>query len=292
MHCREQLIEIDSTRLDMPLLMSAGCHSIDAAIPSEERQTSAFHITYVSRQSATWLLDSQKRLVIQAGQIGIIQPQSIHQGEWAVDHPNFHFWFYFHPQAAISERHTPFSRDWLDAAHHRLLLLGNQVTKAPPAYAGLCEKFYQHLKQASDLDYLWLRSLISQIFLLSLDAFQNLKPSQSTEIDEILRVLEDRLLDWPKVAALADYFAMDETQFQRLFKKATGMSPWNYIIRARCHLACTLLRQKNSSITHIAHELGFSSSQHFSTVFRRFVGHTPGMFRTLHASEHGSSLHH
>jgi len=278
----DRLLRIDKGRLDMPLVESAGWHDIVRAIPSVSRQTRAFHVTYVARQEATWLIDNEQRLFIQAGQLALIPPHSLHQGAWAVDHPNQHFWFYFQTDAPDATRHTPFDAAWLQKVSSALHRSGPRVVKAPSGFDKLAADFLQRLPDAQEHDYLWLRSLIAQIFLATVEAFTEISTRAPSEMQEILRVVETRLLEWPQVAAVAEFFAMEPSQFQRLFKKATGMSPWNYILRARCRQGCEQLQRSSTSVTNIAHALGFSSSQHFSTVFRRLTGHTPLEFRRLH----------
>lgn len=278
----DRLLSIDSERLDMPLLESGGWHDIETAIPSISRETAAFHVTYVSRQEATWLIDREQRLFIQAGQLALIQPHSRHQGAWAVDHPNQHFWFHFQPGAPDAMRHTPFDPEWLQNISERLRHIGHVVMQAPPGFDTLCANFLHRLQSPDEHHVLWLRSLVVQIFLGSVEALLTDHATKPSEMQEILRVVESRLLEWPQVGALAEFFAMEPSQFQRLFRKATGMSPWNYILRARCRYGCDQLRYSRTSITSLAHALGFSSSQHFSTVFRRLTGHTPGEFRRLY----------
>jgi hypothetical protein len=60
---RDILLTVNTERIDMPLLESAGWHGIRAAIPSINRSTSAFHITYVSEQEATWRVGDGDKLV-------------------------------------------------------------------------------------------------------------------------------------------------------------------------------------------------------------------------------------
>lgn len=278
----DRLLSIDRARLDMPLVESAGWHDIIRAIPSVSRATTAFHVTYVARQEATWLIDNEQRLFIQAGQLALIPPHSLHQGAWAVDHPNQHFWFYFQTDVPDATRHSPFDAEWLQKVSSALHRLGPGVVQAPSGFDKLAADFLLRLPGTQDHDYLWLRSLIAQIFLATVEAFTEISERSPSEMQEILRVVEARLLEWPQVAAVAEFFAMEPSQFQRLFKKATGMSPWNYILRARCRQGCEQLQHSSTSVTTIAHALGFSSSQHFSTVFRRLTGHTPLEFRRLY----------
>lgn len=64
------------------------------------------------------------------------------------------------------------------------------------------------------------------------------------------------------------------------FKEQTGMTPNDYLLRGKVKGAANLLRSNPSlSITTIAHEMGFSSSQYFATVFRRYLGISPTEYR-------------
>jgi len=59
------------------------------------------------------------------------------------------------------------------------------------------------------------------------------------------------------------------------FRLAFGQPPLRYLQQVRIERARQLLHATGMSITQIAGELGYSSSQHFSTVFRQFTGQTP-----------------
>ena len=56
------------------------------------------------------------------------------------------------------------------------------------------------------------------------------------------------------------------------FREELGMPPHEYILRRRIDRAATLLADKttNRSVTEVAYDLGFSSSQYFATVFQTF----------------------
>jgi AraC-like DNA-binding protein len=65
----------------------------------------------------------------------------------------------------------------------------------------------------------------------------------------------------------------------RLFKAQMGVSPRAYRIQKRVGIAQKLLLNSQDDITTIAMQLGYSSSQHFATEFRRITGLTPTSFR-------------
>lgn len=67
--------------------------------------------------------------------------------------------------------------------------------------------------------------------------------------------------------------------FLRMFKAEWGISPHAWRIRKRVGMAKEMLSNSKEEIAHVAMQLGYSSSQHFATEFRRITGTTPSAFR-------------
>ena len=65
------------------------------------------------------------------------------------------------------------------------------------------------------------------------------------------------------------------SHFKAKFRKQVGMPPSEYRLRQRTERARRLLADTSMSVTEIAFELGFSSSQHFARTFRRFTNLCP-----------------
>ncbi|MHB9131331.1 MAG: helix-turn-helix transcriptional regulator [Armatimonadota bacterium] len=68
-------------------------------------------------------------------------------------------------------------------------------------------------------------------------------------------------------------------QLARHFQTVYGQTPKQYQLQCRIHEAQRLLQTTRLSITTIAAELGFASSQHFALVFKRSTGICPSMYR-------------
>ncbi len=68
-------------------------------------------------------------------------------------------------------------------------------------------------------------------------------------------------------------------QLSRRFRAATGCGPKAFLTRLRIREAERLLTGTDLDILSIALELGFPSSQHFATVFKRHTGRRPGALR-------------
>lgn len=74
---------------------------------------------------------------------------------------------------------------------------------------------------------------------------------------------------------LAKSVQMSPHYFSRLFKKTTGITPHQYVIRCRVDRAKNLLKQGKLSIAEIATEVGFVDQSHLHRHFKRLVGVTP-----------------
>jgi len=101
-------------------------------------------------------------------------------------------------------------------------------------------------------------------------------PKTFTKLDEALR--QDIAHQWT-VDEMAALVGLGNTLFNEKVKSYTGFSPLNYLISIRITEAIKLLKKRNISITDIALDTGFYSSQHFSTTFKKLTGFTPGEFR-------------
>jgi AraC-like DNA-binding protein len=79
--------------------------------------------------------------------------------------------------------------------------------------------------------------------------------------------------------AMAAETGLKRTQASEMFKYVMGEPPLKYLTTLRISKAARLLESTTSSITDIAYQCGFSSSQHFTTVFKKKIGQTPLKFR-------------
>ena len=109
--------------------------------------------------------------------------------------------------------------------------------------------------------------------------------TESVEAHALLRVghvigaLENDIIrDW-KLDDLVGIAHMSRSNLMRIFRKATGQTPIEYLIRIRIQRAMALLRNSDLTITEIALEVGFNDSNYFTRQFHRILGQSPRAFR-------------
>lgn len=86
----------------------------------------------------------------------------------------------------------------------------------------------------------------------------------------------DRPLPLSELAAASGYSL---SRFKAKFKQETGITPAEFISSQKIEKAKLLLETTNTSITDLAFDLGFSSSNYFCSVFKKETGISPYQFR-------------
>ncbi|GIZ11530.1 AraC family transcriptional regulator [Pseudomonas sp. NCCP-436] len=81
------------------------------------------------------------------------------------------------------------------------------------------------------------------------------------------------------VAELAGQMCLSPSHFHALFKDSVGLTPHQYLLKARLDHAARLLRESNMPLVRIAEECGFSSQSALTTAMRRYMGLTPKRLR-------------
>lgn len=108
---------------------------------------------------------------------------------------------------------------------------------------------------------------------------QNISYAVPDDIRTVKDYIHQNYYEMPSVTDLAMMVHLSVPRFKQKFKQVTGIPPAEYIIRHKVGLAEQQLKKSDKSITAIAFDLGFSSSQHFSVVFKKYNGQSPLNFR-------------
>jgi len=95
----------------------------------------------------------------------------------------------------------------------------------------------------------------------------------------VLEFIDAHLSEDPSLDALAAVAGLSAFHFARMFKDSTGKSPHQYVLHRRVERAKERLHGTRTSLSALSAELGFSHQSHFTNVFRRLVGATPGAYR-------------
>ena len=78
---------------------------------------------------------------------------------------------------------------------------------------------------------------------------------------------------------IAQHFYLNKSYIISIFSEKYGHTPKQYILQRKMQSACSMLEENLYSIAEIADILDFSSSQHFSSSFKKKIGMSPDEYR-------------
>jgi AraC-like DNA-binding protein len=148
----------------------------------------------------------------------------------------------------------------------------------------LMHRLYEEWKEDCDLRSVMIKSLINE-FVIKLyrkyKATDSAKEKESRTLKKVKQSISfikknyTRDITLDEIASVAGF---SRYHFCREFKKATDLTPIEFINRMRCEYAKTLLETQNYSVAEISTMVGFSTSAHFSKIFKRFFSSYPSEY--------------
>ncbi|MDQ7982038.1 helix-turn-helix domain-containing protein [Paraburkholderia sp. SARCC-3016] len=104
-------------------------------------------------------------------------------------------------------------------------------------------------------------------------------PQISEKIMESARWLEANVDQPISIDDAAQVAAMSERNFLRRFKSEMGITPSDYLLRARLNMSCRLLVESRLPVDKIARRCGIGSGGQLAKLFRKYLSTTPTDYR-------------
>ncbi len=120
-------------------------------------------------------------------------------------------------------------------------------------------------------------------FLYSLQYLQPAVQEVTTTVDEPIHRsivhLNQHLTEPLQLQDLAEMAGYSLSYYKQKFKQEVGITPSEYMMLQKIERAKKILTESDQSITNIAFSMGFSSSNYFCSVFKKFMDCTPKDYR-------------
>ena len=131
----------------------------------------------------------------------------------------------------------------------------------------------------------WLSALLREVeYQICQSADRPLSPNELI-IESLCRKITENPSRYRKIADLPSIHACSRDHLIRLFKKHRGITPGEFIIRARIDHAKQLLQLPGMSVKQAALDLGYPDPYAFSKQFKVRTGMPPGKFQALKAGQ-------
>jgi AraC-like DNA-binding protein len=104
-------------------------------------------------------------------------------------------------------------------------------------------------------------------------------PAAEARVTRVVRMIENYPDLEHDLVSLAREAKLSRYHFLRMFQQLTGVTPHQYILRARLRRAATRLMTERSQVLEIAMDCGFGDVSNFNHAFRAEFGKGPGEYR-------------
>lgn len=217
---------------------------------------------------------------LKGGEQFVTLPDEVHDTADHVEEKGTMYWLIFDAE--------PVHGDWLnlkpadarEVIHKFQTIPSRHFVAHPESHLILERVFHLLLSPASRLNQLQAETLLLHYLFLTIEAAAtSALPDISPQVQAALEAIAkcgDR--EWINLGALARHSGWSEAHFKTRFRREMGMPPAEYMVRRKIDLAKHRLTSHKARVTGIARDLGFSSSQYFATVFKRYVRQTPSQF--------------
>lgn len=101
-------------------------------------------------------------------------------------------------------------------------------------------------------------------------------------LTDIANYVQKHLSEPVDIEALSKAVFVSRTHLAVKFKKETGMTLTEFVLKEKVEEGKRLLRYTDKPISSIATHLGFSSQSHFTNVFRKYANSSPNEYRLKH----------
>ena len=101
----------------------------------------------------------------------------------------------------------------------------------------------------------------------------------SARLRRIRELVHARMEDDLGLDEMAQAVGLSTAHFARMFRKSTGETPHQFVLRERLERAKAMLRAPDTRVLDVAVACGFKTQQHFAQAFRDLWGTTPTEYR-------------
>ncbi len=271
---------------NFPHIRMVGLEIYDAATNSlPQHWNDGLELCMVLEGEFTWVVEG-KEVQVRGGEATVTRPWEIHGGSGGIMNRGVLAWIVVGLESGydLPLAVGPWSR--LCSTPGAALL--ERLTDASLTKLGripeLERLFFSLQRELEDQDLgheYRVNGIVDDMLIL---VCRHCQPTESSDgvanrLDRLLReVSAHPEKDW-QVSQLSEQLGLSVSTFIKHVREKTGLTPKNYLVHARIQAACSLLADTGRNVTDIAFDTGFSSSQFFSTLFRKYTGLSPRQWR-------------
>jgi AraC-like DNA-binding protein/mannose-6-phosphate isomerase-like protein (cupin superfamily) len=275
---------IVGTQIELPMLIHVSRVRSQVASRVTWHKHEGFEMLFLLDGATAYEFAGQASVELHGGHFLIVPPGVVHRGLHNVRSPSSICGLALNASRPSAWRNTTFTR--ADVRRLRTVLenASRKVHPFNPALRWLVRRLMDetasfpvnpHRSEAG----IALRATICAVLVETMRQML-VPPTEPKEfVAAAISYLREHFQESVRMSDLVRHVGFSRARMFELFKAQTGRTPNDYLQRLRIEQAQEQLSQTDRSVTEIALATGFSSGQYFSTVFGRYTGISPTLFR-------------
>jgi len=271
--------------IDLPLLPHIGTIYRRSAKRITWHTHQAHELIFVLDGAAAYEFRQHPTLEVLGAHFLVVPAGLVHRGVHDVRTPSTMCGLLFNSVGRHGPRNTPFVQEDVHWMQEHLRQLGPVVCPFNADLRAVLTRLLEAQRAYETHEHRCLLSANLRLWGCAavLGALRALTSNQQPNLNKLVLAAQDYLRehmgDAVHMADLVRHIGLGRSRLFDLFKTVTGLTPNDYLLRLRVGRAKELITEPELSLTNIAMACGFSSSQYFSKVFRKYTGQTPLDYR-------------
>lgn len=287
------MILLREKKLKLKFVKELGIDHIRKASLQKKHHFKKLQLTFMVQGTLSWKFSDGRTIRLQGGEYCLTQPGDKIEVLNDVLSPCYLIWILLDPFIAEAEKGSCFSKDDLTEMGDVLTKAGNPVLKISVAMAFHLKEIREllHSNDSGKVTFEAMHKIRLSLMSIFVESAGMMRagniPANGLPVIRLAKQVRELVLKQPgrnfSAEEIGGFFNLSVGLFSKKFKKDTGISLADFVRRVKLEESLRLMGEKSKNITEIAHHLGFSSSQYFATLFKKYFGKTPKEFRILRA---------
>jgi len=276
--------QIRGRDIEMPLVERLGAINSHKAARISWHQHPRFELLCLLEGATAYEFRDGPTVELRGGQFLVVPPNRMHRGVHNVRMPASLCGIVFDPRPANSRLNTPFTRADLnrlkDQFCRHALIVHEMGVELRRLLTHLSREVRDAEGVADSMVAPTLRLLTCAALIEAARQLTRGVPGNTGRVVATAQAyMEEHFGEPLPMAELARVSGCGRARLFQIFKQSVGMTPNDFLQRLRVNKARQWLADPQLTVTEVALRSGFSSSQYFSSVFRRYTGTTPSAAR-------------
>ena len=242
-------------------------------------------IVFLVEGSMVWNFSKNKSIMQKGNTFHILAAGDSHWPDNNLQTPCKQAWLVCNKYSKMSHTNTTLSPELIieitsqfNANSGQMYKMDAQILESVKRFINLSKAL--KIKPNNEYEKARIRNSVCQLLL---DTYKYLTGdkimSDQTVIFEAKQYLEKNYQKPVPMEQLAKHLGYTSTWILKVFTREEGVPPGQYLQRYRIEKAKEVLKKSNLTITKTALENGFSNSQYFSQVFKKYTGMSAKEYR-------------